>query len=208
MIYRSWAQLGRYSAANQGEARRVLDGFRGEFESILRGDQGDVRRDTARKFVDQFQTIPAGAFRMGTPKENQGASEEERDEFRQWLRALQDPAVAERAIFSKWSKPRSRQEQAAQDANRRRLEDVIARQDVGEVLRVYRSTDECPKERRQQLESFQMNRYPTLNAWYRLFDPSHGQRMGDPVETYRRVSGEEDQPAIFVSYFDAWVFCQ
>ncbi|MFO0816902.1 MAG: SUMF1/EgtB/PvdO family nonheme iron enzyme [Pirellulales bacterium] len=208
MIYRSWAQLGRYCAANLGEARRVLDGFRGEFESILRGDQGDARRDTAREFVDQFQTIPAGAFRMGTPEEKQEASEEDRQTVRQWLRALQDPAVAERDIFSTWPKPRSRQEQSVQDARRRWWGDLIARQDVAGLLCVLRSTDESPAERRQQLESFQMNRYPTLNAWYRMFDPSHGHRMGDPVETYRRVSGEEDQPAIFISYFDAWVFCQ
>ncbi|MFO0870502.1 MAG: SUMF1/EgtB/PvdO family nonheme iron enzyme [Pirellulales bacterium] len=208
MIYRSWAQLQRYNLTNQGHARRVLGAFLGEFESILRGDQGDARRDAARDFIDKFQDIPAGSFRMGTPSEKQGTSDEERESIQQMLQRLRDPAVAEAELFSMWPKPRGRQEQASQDANRRWWNDVIARQDVDAVLRAYRSTDESPEERRQVIAAFQLNRYPTLNAWYRLFDPSHGLRVGDPVDTYRRVSGTDDRPAIFISYFDAWVFCQ
>jgi formylglycine-generating enzyme required for sulfatase activity len=47
-----------------------------------------------------------------------------------------------------------------------------------------------------------------LNYWYRLFAPEHGLKASPYHEEYTRRSLAPDCPAIFVTWYDAWVFCQ
>ncbi|MFO0870505.1 MAG: formylglycine-generating enzyme family protein [Pirellulales bacterium] len=67
--------------------------------------------------------------------------------------------------------------------------------------------DETPVVTHRRVGAFALNKYPTLNAWYRLYDPDHGLR-GDNQALYERISGDPNTPAIFVSWYDAWAFCR
>ncbi len=51
---------------------------------------------------------------------------------------------------------------------------------------------------------FLLARWPTINAWYRLFDPGHG---CSKHEQYHRYSATDQTPVIYVSWYDAWAFC-
>ena len=54
---------------------------------------------------------------------------------------------------------------------------------------------------------FQLSRSPALNCWYRLYQPRHGLN-GSPFESnYQKYSAGSDQPAIYLSWFNAWAFC-
>ena len=58
-----------------------------------------------------------------------------------------------------------------------------------------------------KVTQFQLSRSACLNAWYRLYDPTHG-RSKLIAKQYDQHSQADDQPAIFVSWFDAWAFSQ
>ena len=71
----------------------------------------------------------------------------------------------------------------------------------------YYTSNETPEEPIQQVDGFRLSRWPTINAWYRLFDPGHGTNESWYREVYSRISPDADTPVIFVTWYDAWAFC-
>ncbi len=218
LIQRSFEHLERLrNRQRHPAATRVLDDFQGEFARIRRGDFGPEQQTAARDFIEQFREVPAGSFRMGTPPEKQGMSEPEREFWRQTLAAAhaqletreQLESLVDQLLESLYPAP-------TRDAKRWRQEardwwlGVFANQNLAAIERRSYPLDETPADDSRTPEfkkPFLLNRYPTLNRWYRLFDPSHGQQPHH-AEIYSRVSGSDEQPAIFVSWYDAWVFCR
>jgi len=215
MIHRSFEHMERLRQQKHAKATDTLDGFQGEFERIRRGDFGPQKQADAQDFVAHFKEVPAGSFTMGAPLEKQGMPEKEREEWRQMLAAVhaagltpeQLQAVVEEVVRSRYAATTRETTQWIGEELDWWL-DVFVHQNVDAVEgRSYRK-DETPAADCKTPEfrsPFLLNRYPTLNKWYRLFDPRHGEPH---AEIYQRVSPTGDHPAIFVTWYDAWVFCR
>jgi formylglycine-generating enzyme required for sulfatase activity len=54
------------------------------------------------------------------------------------------------------------------------------------------------------IDAFQLGRQTISNAWYRLYNPRHTQYWSD----YQQYSETLKHPAVVISFFDAWVYCQ
>ena len=85
--------------------------------------------------------------------------------------------------------------------------DVFRDQDVDAIENRGYRRDETPEEREHTIDGFLLSRCPAINAWYRLFDPGHGTRESWYRQEYQKISPDDGTPAIFVSWYDAWVFC-
>jgi formylglycine-generating enzyme required for sulfatase activity len=54
------------------------------------------------------------------------------------------------------------------------------------------------------IDAFQLGRQTISNAWYRLYNPRHTQFWSG----YKEYSKTLQHPAVGISFFDAWVYCQ
>ena len=65
--------------------------------------------------------------------------------------------------------------------------------------------NETPEDayRTPYVAQFLLSHSPTINAWYRLYDPGHGSQY----ENYARRSATDGTPVICVTWYDAWAFC-
>lgn len=54
------------------------------------------------------------------------------------------------------------------------------------------------------IDAFQLGRQTISNAWYRLYNPRHTQIRSN----YKQYSKTLKHPAVVISFFDAWVYCQ
>jgi formylglycine-generating enzyme required for sulfatase activity len=65
--------------------------------------------------------------------------------------------------------------------------------------------NEVPNEayREPAVGEFLLSHSPTVNAWYCLYDPSHGVGISDDTG----FSHTDETPAVYVSWYDAWAFC-
>ncbi len=209
MIYRSWHRLEAYAKAGHKPAKAAFNGFLGEFSRILDGKQGPLRRNAAQGFVDSFVQIPASNFQYGPSAAESTLSAKEIAEGNRLWNLLQDASERARIVNEQYPNAHDRHTRSLKGQYENTLLDY-SRCNNGEELmkKRLRKEDFTETNRKRSIPTFQMSRYPTLNAWYRLFDPTHGMRTADIVGGYPRISGDNAQPAIFISYFDAWVYCR
>ncbi|MGO9483869.1 MAG: formylglycine-generating enzyme family protein [Rhodomicrobium sp.] len=66
--------------------------------------------------------------------------------------------------------------------------------------------DETPAEEVQWVAPFTMHRLPVLHSWYYLFSPGHRAAVDAYLQDIPHPA--DDHPAIYISWFDAWAFCQ
>lgn len=71
----------------------------------------------------------------------------------------------------------------------------------------WRRRDEQPHENPQAVAAFFLHHFPVLHAWFRLFSPAHERIVNDYLHEGTEPPGP-DHPVIYVSWFDAWAFCQ
>ena len=212
MIYRAWPRLKALqddAEKPNDDARNVLAVFQGEFEQILTGQEDDRQR-VAQDFVDHFQDVHAGTFRMGTPDDKQGWTLDYREAWRRQLATWQhDPEGNAKARYADLPPLPGKTGKALRERQEASLASIIRSQNLRRLEDWWAPHDENPAKdsTNPHIDAFQLSRYPTLNAWYRLFDPEHGTRPAFYLPVYQRVSGTDEQPAIFVSWYDAWVFC-
>jgi formylglycine-generating enzyme required for sulfatase activity len=210
MIYRSWPTMTEYST-KKTRARNVLKKFRSEFEEIKSGKRGeDLRRD-AQEFVDSFIPLDGDPeFRMGAPEDKQGRMSEGYTKiFTDWLAKGRDDSesqvnwLLDQFTFAP-GKVGLRQREQQFDYYLH----VHRNNDFKKISDVFARKDETPQETVQPVASFCLSDSPVLNRWYRLYDPGHGLRKTDYQQSYERISGEANCPVIYVSWYDAWVFCK
>jgi hypothetical protein len=211
MIYRSWAAMEQYP-----EGRRVLNRFTSEFEQIKDSQQGTrEQQQAAAEFVASFVPIAAGTFKLGRSAGKEVPPDEKRRlELEGWFRNWMLEEIVERV----WPPIRF----GGPDGGERRKEIIaywwprLEMADGREQLARWLSSPELEDEvvgeadREQPIKQpFQLCRDPLLNRWYRLFDPEHGLRAWyrQADVAYARYSPDPNTPVIYVSWYDAWVFC-
>ena len=215
MIYRSWPALEAYAdGTNEPVANRdasaVRERFLGEFENqILAGKRGWRAWWTARRFVRSFITLPAGEFQMGSAEGKGGVRPEMRKYWTEWLRqGRSDPARHVDQLLAEFSWPPGREGRQVKQEYYRLLLTAHKTRDLNLILAAFYPWNEQPAERLQHVRRFLLSHSPTLNCWYRLYDPGHGLRESEYHNEYMNVSGRPDTPVIFATWYDAWTFCQ
>lgn len=92
------------------------------------------------------------------------------------------------------------------------------------ISKRFKTQDETPQQNPQYVAGFEMHRFPVLHRWFWLFAPGHRLVVADylagltylmdpSTEPYRRLDAPPahppgDHPVIYITWFDAWAFCQ
>ncbi len=209
MIYRSWQALEKWAKEGKPAARDVQSAFLSEFEGqILSGNRGPDIRRIADEFCAGFIEVPAGTFRMGSPPEKQGMPEDVRTVWEDYMDSGDDPNELAEKYLDKWYFPPGKRGEEEREEEIEWWTRVFRDHDLEAIVERMYPSDETSAERVQQVSAFRLHSAPVLNCWYRLF------RTGSRVEAvalsreYAQRSPQTDTPAIFVSWYDAWVFCQ
>jgi formylglycine-generating enzyme required for sulfatase activity len=218
MIYRSWDAMSAYfeDGPDEGssvEAQRVLHAFQGEFEhSILKSNaRGREQRRHAEEFVRSFKKLPGDPnFRMGSDeKKGRRVPQKVKDDWKIWVDDRSDSAVKADEFLNRYH-----WHGKAQQKRRAELFELLVSahkaQNSERILDDFYPENETPAKqaRVQFVGSFCLSDSPILNRWYRLFDPGHGLRQTDYTQSYQRASDQSGCPVIYVTWYDAWVFCK
>jgi len=208
LIYRAWSALEELVRRREPLAIQVQAAFWGEFESeILSGRRGEDAQRVARQFCDYFIDIPGGEFQMGAPPEKQGMPADLRRTWKKYLEREGDPAELAEQHLSQISYPPGKAGQQARKQAIDRWTRFFQDRDLEAILQLYYPANETPVVRTQEIGAFRLNRWPTVNAWYRIFDPGHGLANSWYRDRYEPISPDAETPAIYVSWYDAWAFC-
>ncbi|MCY2996052.1 MAG: SUMF1/EgtB/PvdO family nonheme iron enzyme [Planctomycetota bacterium] len=205
MIFRSWSRLQEYCAAGHALALQLRERWWNEFENL------PARRPEARGFCQQIQdsliTLPVGDYEMGSPPDKPGMAREQDTFWRDWIAGAQAAPEAEIEKFLEshdWGV--GRKARARREEWRAFLLRVVQGGGL-ELVRQWVASAHVPQQRQHTVQAFQLSRCPTLNVWYRLYDPGHGLRLSPFRKLYQQFSPDAQFPAIHVSWFDAWAFC-
>ena len=219
MIFRSWPRLDKLGQRDDPvgkRARYIREWWRGEFASIVKGDQTPKRQQAALDFEADFLAIPAGTVDLGSQAGRGTMPTEWARVFRQGLDDArnQDPE----SFVEQWLAARPNLGGQGPDRENQRRgwrtlwRTALAREQSQQSgMTVFEGLFAVADEQRQMgvpVEAFELGRSPVLNAWYRLFAPDHGLAPTPWAADYERYSGSDPQPAIFLSFYDAWAYCQ
>jgi formylglycine-generating enzyme required for sulfatase activity len=214
-------------------ARTVLARFFGDFESILKGKRRAGAAAIAQDMIADrnWIDVDGGSFEMGMLPEKQGFPRKVKAFWLQELDALQTGSVtaevaAKRDTKKEWftgaqgkllldhdiewltDTYRPLEPHPGSPPLERPNRDAPEYQDALTALENRWSRhDETPAEPPpHQVGAFTMHRYPILHRWFWLFAPGHR----GAVELYlgEIPHPEDDHPAIYISWYDAWAFCQ
>ena len=206
-IYRAWEPLQELVSEREPAAVALRDRFCSEFEAeILSANRGEPLRQIAAQFCDSLIDVPADKFQMGSPSEKQGIGEELRQRWKKYLEEEGDPEERARQHISDWSFTPGKRGDQDRDYWINWFTEVFRDKDLDRIESQQFPKNETSLEPIQTVDAFRLSRSPTLNAWYRLFAPGHGEVESGYLEKYRQISPTPDSPVIFVSWYDAWAF--
>jgi formylglycine-generating enzyme required for sulfatase activity len=211
LLYRSWWGLQECCAGHEPSAIALRQNFHGQFQGILNGDEGPIRQAAAVALRDSFLHLPATtSFRMGSVP---GKSQNSSPHLDRLLRLALDTEVeriaklATRSATHKTVMVGSRSDRVESQA---RFEEIWNWQQggPGSFKTLLYPSNESPLEELQAIGSFRLSRQPVSNDWFRLYAPAHGSPESAWSADYCLSSSSGDQPAIYLSWFDAWAFAE
>jgi formylglycine-generating enzyme required for sulfatase activity len=219
MIFRSWPKLSRLCTDSLAgkRAQNIRNQWQGEFVTICNGDQGPDRQRFAIEFSQDFLHIPEGKFDMGSRSGRRELSADLRGVFVEGFQEARGFAVDQ--FIDRWMDRRPQlggpgpQRDEIRSVWREYWREALRRERerVGTGLTYFEQLfAEANEERQKQVsvDAFELGRSPVLNGWYRLFAPDHGLSPTPWAKDYETYSGDDGQPAIYISFYDAWAFCQ
>jgi formylglycine-generating enzyme required for sulfatase activity len=211
-------------------AMDIRDQWRGEFELFRQGDYGDTTQATAAAIVDHLLFLDLSQiqrFKMGTKPEKQGFSglpDDWQEHFRNEFNSFRDDPTAIVRWFDRFIQDKAMLE--LRETRERRWAALARRPDREQAFLEYMD-DKYPANEAEinyvdlpseAFPDFGLGRHPVSNRFYRLFDPGHGLRgkvdskgtdqPSDLWPSYSDYSSAEAEPAIYLSFFDGWVYCQ
>ena len=211
LLYRSWWGLQECCAGHEPSAIALRQIFHGQFQGILNGDEGPIRQAAAVALRDSFLHLPATtSFRMGSVPGKAKSDDPAYDQLAELYRKTapgRRVEAAEKFVAERRSFPSNKSGMAERA---RFVASIRGLLESGlEAIEAARTrTDETPEQAEQPVAEFQLSRQPASNAWFRLYAPSHGDAASVWAREYEQFSGDWDQPAIYVSWFDAWAFAE
>jgi formylglycine-generating enzyme required for sulfatase activity len=219
-------------------ARNILDAFSGELQSILDGKtpQGILAREFIAG--QQWKAVNSGAFGMGYPLEDQGFPRKTLAFWEETLASVAGRRGDGKRCRKVKDLRRLSEEINDPDWFTGKLGVRLRKEDVdwlhGVFLELRKATEEGnydegiktalegkdgieqrwrrkdenvrAGETPQRVAKFAMHRFPLQHRWYRLFEPGHEHLIKAFLE--KRRLPPEDHPAIYVSWYSAWAFCQ
>ncbi|MBU6172199.1 MAG: SUMF1/EgtB/PvdO family nonheme iron enzyme [Planctomycetes bacterium] len=203
MIYRSWETLDAYTQKGfpnvKARANTIRERWWGEFEgSFLKGDYGVELKAIAEEIKDHLLLIPEGTVKLGTTRQRQRWDED--------LQLSCEPTASYRNMES---------------FCRNRLVSIKLVELAGVISGIFgffekkgskktipepeaflgATYDSNPE---LSIGAFELGRQTISNAWYRLYNPRHT----GIISEYKVFSETAKHPAVAISFFDAWVYCQ
>ena len=210
MIYRSWETLDAYTqqgfANDRARANAIRNRWWGELEgSFLAGKHGAALKAVAEEITEHLLLIPGGTVKLGTTPERQeipGVMEFGQKKFNEFRdEAKLEEYFAENKFFE------TRAGNLEKERRKQKLKAIFQRKDsevaVRELLEIFYGFTSVSNPE-LTIESFQLGRQTISNAWYRLYNPRHTQIWTN----YAQHSETLKHPALAISFFDAWVYCQ
>ena len=210
MIYRSWETLDAYTQKgftnDKARANTIRERWWGEFERVfLKGDYGPEFKAAAEDITEHLLLIPGGTVKLGTTPERQEIprimefGQKKFNEFRD--EAKLEEHFAKNKFFE------TRAGNLEKERRKQKLKAIFQRKDsevaVRELLEIFYGFTSVSNPE-LSIDSFQLGRQTISNAWYRLYNPRHTQIWTN----YAQHSETLKHPAVAISFFDAWVYCQ
>jgi formylglycine-generating enzyme required for sulfatase activity len=219
MIFRSWTRLDKLGQQDDPvgkRARYIREWWQGEFASIAKGDQTPERQQAALDFEADFLLIPAGTVNLGSRAGGRTMPTQWRSFFENGLSVARHEDHA--SVFENWIRENPEwggygPKRAAildqwrywwLEALNREASDGSGMDWLSSVFTVHNEQQQIGV----TVTVFELGRSPVLNLWYRLFAPDHGLAPTPWAADYERYSGSDGQPAIFLSFYDCWAYCQ
>jgi formylglycine-generating enzyme required for sulfatase activity len=160
---------------------------------------------TAQEITEHLLLIPAGTVTLGTTRERQEWPELIQDAQRR-LNEFRDPAKLDK-FFAENPFFKTRAGKLETERRKEKLRAIFQQNDAKQALEgflelhygfTYVSNPEL------SIDAFKLGRQTINNAWYRLYNPRHTWIWSD----YKEYSETLAHPAVGISFFDAWVYCQ
>jgi len=213
MIYRSWWGLEECCEQNVPGAQTLRDTFLGEFSTILANGQGPQRQAIAQGLTQNFVSLKGTTeFKMGSLPDRQGMPQSERDYYTSLIAKARHAGANARQVIDQelanWRQWVGAGAKAERQSWRELLLNAVEKNNVEVIAKAAYVSDETPDRNPFTIEAFQLAVDPVSNAQFRLFAAEHGQSASIYTDQYQKFSKNSDQPAIFLTWFDAWVFAR
>jgi len=209
MIYRSWSDLQAYQTDRAADVRtkatQILKTWQSEFEETCIGDEnlGVIASEQIADFLQVQPTVSRDhPFRMGTTADRQIPAEWRQLCRSTYLEYLADGSALTRHYDEHYLGRTGENLRAVQEPLVRAA--LSAKDETG-FYQAYFSLHNSVEFSVKDLPEFCVSRRSVSNSAYRLFDPTWGEtsRFGD---RYSEVSGTPESPAIYLSFYDSWVY--